>query len=125
MAATTVFVVALMLGAFALVSAGQAWGQRRNVQGAADAAARAAAQVDLAEARSGSLIDPVRATTRATAVADAAGVAVVGLEIGGDGRSVRVTVSGPVSYSFPAPGFPSSMTATGAAQAQRGVLEGG
>jgi len=125
MLATTVFVIALMLGAFALVSAGQAWGQRRHVQGAADAAARAAAQVTLVEARAGSTIDPGSAALRAAAVAAGVGVAVVGVDVAADGRSVSVTVTGGVRYSFPAPGFPTSMTATGLAVAQRGIVAGG
>jgi hypothetical protein len=42
---TTVFVAFLMFGAWALVSAGQQWGARRDAQASAAAAARAGAQV--------------------------------------------------------------------------------
>ena len=125
MLATTVLVVGLMLAAFALICASQAWAERRNVQGAADAAARAAAQVGADEVRSGLAIDPVAAWARAEVVAAGAGVTLVGVTpVGTDG--VTVTVSGAVEYAFPvAAGFPSSMTATGMAVAQVGVVAPG
>ena len=120
---TTVLVAFLMVGAFALVSAGQAWGARRDVQATAQAAARAAVQVSPSEVRGGSVsIDPGLASARAAEVASASGYTV---SISVTGTSATATVSGSVSYAFGGPGFPDSMTATATAQVQRGVFSGG
>ena len=120
---TTVLVAFLMIGAFALVSAGQAWGARRDVQATAQAAARAAVQVSPSEVRGGSVsIDPGLASARAAEVASASGYTV---SISVTGTSATATVSGSVSYAFGGPGFPDSMTATATAQVQRGVFSGG
>lgn len=122
---TTIFVVFLMLGAWALVSAGQQWGARREAQASAAAAARAAAQVAVGEVRSGNVaLNPVAARARAQAVLDASGhdgaVSV-------DGLTVAVVVSRTIDYAFPAPGFDTTVTATATATASRGVQgdEGG
>lgn len=120
---TTILVTGLLLGAFALVSASQAWGHRRDVQATAQAAARAAVQVSPVEVRSGEVvIDPWLASQRAADVATAAGYS-SSVAVAGD--TVTVTVTGDVSYNFESPGFPSSMTATATATIQRGVLTGG
>ena len=119
---TTILVTGLLIGALALVSAGQAWGARRDVQAAAQASARAAVQVSAFEVRGGEVvIDPWLASQRAADVATASGYT-SSVEITGD--SVTVTVTGPVAYNFEAPGFPDSITATATATIQRGVLTG-
>lgn len=123
MVAATAMVVVLMLGAFALIAAGQAWGERRNVQGVADAAARAAAQVSDEEVRRGGGIDPVAAEVRAAAVVGASGAQLGSVQVI-DGWSVRVTVARSIDYAFPTT-LPSSIGATGYAVAQRGVTGGG
>lgn len=119
---TTILVTGLLIGTFALVSAGQAWGARRDVQAAAQASARAAVQVSAFEVRGGEVaIDPWLASQRAAEVAAASGYT-SSVEI--TDTSVTVSVTGPVSYNFAAPGFPDSITATATATIQRGVLTG-
>ena len=121
---TTAFIAVVMLGVFALISASQAWGERRHVQGVADAAARAAAQMDGADARRDFTIDPARATARARAIATSEGVSVDAVAV--DGLAVSVTVTGAVDYAFPGNfGLPTSMTATGSAVAQPGIVTAG
>lgn len=117
---TTAFVAIVMVGVFALISASQAWGERRHIQGVADAAARAAAQLDAADARRAGFIDPGAASARAQAIAAGSGVAVTAVVV--DGQRVTVSVAGPVDYAFPAPGLPGSMSATGSAVAQVGIV---
>lgn len=120
---TTVLVGFLMVGAFALISAGQAWGARRDVQASAQAAARAAVQVSPSEVRGGSVaIDPGLAAARASEVAAASGYSVA---VSVSGTSATATVTGAVDYAFGGAGFPGSMTATATAQVQRGVYAGG
>ena len=120
---TTILVAFLMVGAFALISASQAWGARRDVQATAQAAARAAVQVSPQEVRGGSVaIDPAMATARANEVATASGY---NASIAVSGTTVTATVSGSVSYAFGGAGFPSSMTAPATASVQRGVFSGG
>jgi Flp pilus assembly protein TadG len=122
---TTVFVVFLMMAAWALVSAGQQWGARREAQASAAAAARAAAQVDATEVRGGSVaLDPAAARARAQAVLAASGHAGA---VSVQGLTVSVVVSRSIDYAFPAPGFASSVTASATATAARGVQgdEGG
>lgn len=125
MAMTTIIVVFLMLSAWALISASQQWGARRDVQATSAAAARAAAQVGPDEIRSGVVsIDPVAAEVRASAIFAASGhtgsVAV-------EGVTVTVTATASVSYAFPSPGFPTSVSSSSSALASRGVRgdEGG
>jgi Flp pilus assembly protein TadG len=122
---TTVFVVFLMFGAWALVSAGQQWGARRDAQASAAAAARAAAQVQASEVRGGSVaLDPAAATARAQAVLGASGY---GGAVSVSGLTVTVVASRGIDYAFPAPGFDSSVSASATATATRGVQgdEGG
>lgn len=119
---TTILVTFLLLGAFALVSASQAWGARRDVQATAQAAARAAVQVSPSEVRGGAVvIDPWLASQRA---ADVAAASDYTSSVSVSGITVTVTVTAPVAYNFNAPGFPNSLTATATATIQRGVLEG-
>lgn len=121
---TTAFVAVVMLGVFALIGASQAWGARRQVQAAADAAARAAAQMDPVDARRGVALDPSTASARAHAVAAGEGVSVDAVAV--DGLAVTVTVTRSVDYAFPGNfGLPTSMTATGSAVAQAGIVTGG
>lgn len=120
---TTILVGFLMVGAFALISAGQAWGGRRDVQATAQAAARAAVQVSQSEVRGGTVtIDPGLASARAAEVAAASGYSV---SVRVSGTSATATVTGSVDYAFGGTGFPGSMTATATAQVQRGVYSGG
>jgi hypothetical protein len=122
---TTVFVAFLMFGAWALVSAGQQWGARRDAQASAAAAARAGAQVQPGDVRGGTVsLDPAAARTRAHAVLGESGYAG---SVSVDGLTVRVVVSRSIEYAFPAPGFDSSVTAAATATAARGVRgdEGG
>lgn len=120
---TTILVTFLMLGSFALVAGSQQWSARRDVQAAATAAARAGVQVSAGEVRGGRVvIDPAAAEARARQVTGASGYLST---IRVSGISVTVTVTGPVDYSFEAPGFASTMTATATATVQRGVAAGG
>lgn len=122
---TVVVVAALVIGAWALISASQQWGARRDVQAVASAAARAAAQVTENETRGGSVrIEPALATARATSVLSASGYTG---SVSVNGLSVTVNATGGVAYVFPAPGFPSSLSASATASAIRGVQgdEGG
>lgn len=121
---TTILIAFLMLSAWALVSAGQQWGARRDAYAAAAAAARAGAQADPELLREGIIVDPDGATARAMQVLDAAGYSG---SVVVDGESVTVVVSGGVEYSFPAPGFPVTVTGSATAVAHRGVTgdEGG
>lgn len=117
---TVILMPFLIAGVWALVSGVEAWGHRRDVQGAASAGARAAVQVDSSEVLVGR-IDASAAQRRVDRVLAASGfdgtVAV-------DGWSATVVVSGTVSYALPAPGFPGSMTASSSATALRGVTGG-
>ena len=100
---TTVLIVFLMLGCWALISAGQQWGARRDVQAAAAAAARAGAQVSGVEVRSASAtLDAEAASARAKAVLGSHGLSG---SVSVSGLTVTVTASSGVDYSFPAPGF--------------------
>lgn len=120
----TVLVIFLMVGAWSLVSASQQWNTRREVHAVAAAAARAGAQSDPDTLRSGAVLDPGAATQRAQAILAASGYTGA---VTVDGISVTVTVTGAVSYAFPSPGFPDSVTGTASAIARRGVTgtEGG
>lgn len=125
MTMTTLFVVFLMMSAWALVSASQQWGARREAQAAAAAAARAAAQVTTSEIRSGSVaIDRGAAQGRAQAVLGASGFRG---SVSVDGVSVTVSVTVGVDYAFPSPGFDRSVRGSSTAVASRGVQgdEGG
>lgn len=122
---TTVLVIFLMLASWAVISASQAWGARRDVQAAAAAAARAGAQVGPDEIRHGVVeIDAAAAAGRAQAVLAASGH---GGSVTVRGHTVFVTASRGIGYAFPAPGFPGSMSASASADAVRGVRgdEGG
>ncbi len=120
---TTAFVALVMVGVFSLISASQAWGERRHIQGVADAAARAGAQMDGADARRALTIDPAAAAARANAVAAGTGVTVTAVVV--TGLEVTVNVTGAVDYAFPAPGLPTSMSASGSALAQAGIVSAG
>lgn len=116
---TVVLITFMMIGSWTLLSASQQWGARRDVQAVSSAAARAGAQVTEAEVRGGSVtIDPARARDRANAVLAASGYTG---SVSVSGLTVVVTASGSVDYAFPAPGFPSQLSATSSAVAVRGV----
>jgi hypothetical protein len=69
----TIFVIFLMIGAWALVSASQQWGARREAHGVAASAARAGAQGDPNVLRTGGVLDPDIATERAQQILSASG----------------------------------------------------
>lgn len=121
---TTILVTFLMIAAWSLASASQQWSTRRDVHAVAASAARAAAQGDPLALRSGTVLDPDAAVARAESIINASGYAG---SVAIDGLSVTVTVTAPIQYSFPSPGFPSSVTGTASAVVQRGVngQEGG
>lgn len=121
---TAILIVFLMLSAWALVSASQQWGARRDAYAAASAAARAGAQADPELLRQGIVVDEARATDRAMAVLAASGYS-GSVTIEGD--EVTVTVSAVVAYAFPSPGFPAEVEGSATAVARRGVVgnEGG
>jgi hypothetical protein len=114
----TVLIVALMVGAWALVSASQQWTARRDAYALAAAAARAGAQGDAGALRAGGLLDPDGAVQRANRVLAAAGRTG---SVRVDGAAVAVTVTTDVDYAFPSPGFPHRVTGTASAVAVRGV----
>lgn len=115
---TTILVVFLMVGGWALLSASEQWNARRDAHAVAASAARAAAQGDERSLRSGGVLDPGAAAARAEAILAAGGhsgsVAV-------DGDTVTVTATAPVTYAFPSPGFPRVVSGTATAVAARGV----
>ena len=121
---TAIFVAFLMIGSWALVSASQQWGARREAHAVAAAAARAGAQGDLASIRAGGIVDPVAATARAESVINAAGHTGT---VSVDGTQVTVEVQVHVDYAFPTPGSPTTVTGSATAIATAGVsgLEGG
>jgi len=116
--------ISFLLIAFAsLLSASQAWGERREAQATAAAAARAATQPSPNEIVGGVVaLDPALASGRAQLVLSSAGIAG---SVSVSGQSVTVTATAPVEYAFGAPpGFPSSMTATATADAANQILGG-
>ena len=121
---TTILVVFLMLGAWALVSASQQWSARRDAYGVAASAARAGAQGDPNQLRRGGVLDTLEATARAQSIITASGYTGT-VDITGD--TVRVQITAAVDYHFPSPGFPTTVTGSATAIAQPGVsgTEGG
>jgi Flp pilus assembly protein TadG len=121
---TMVLIVFLMAGCWALVSGSQQWGARRNVQAAAAAAARAAAQIGDGELRNNDGFDSGAAAARAQRVLAASGCSG---SVSIAGNVVTVTATQGVDYAFPAPGFPGAVTGVASANAVAGVRgdEGG
>ena len=121
---TAILIAFLMLSAWALVSASQQWGARRDAYAAASAAARAGAQADPELLRQGIVVDEERAIERAMSVLAASGY---GGSVTIDGDQVTVNVNATVSYAFPSPGFPVEVEGSATAVARRGVVgdEGG
>ena len=121
---TAVFLVFLMLGFWSLMAASQQWNARRDAHATAAAAARAGAQGDPVAIRSGTPLDPSIAMTRAQQVLDASGHSGV---VRVDGLTVTVNVEATIDYAFPAPGFPSTVTGSAAADLVRSIngTEGG
>ena len=117
----TLLIMFLMVGAWALVSASQQWNTRRDVHAVAAAAARAGAQGDPASLRAGTVLDPQQAAQRAQAILAAGGY---NGTVTVDGTSVTVTVTAPVHYAFPSPGFPATVAGTASAAAHPGVTGG-
>lgn len=114
---TVVLLPFLVLATWALVAGVEAWGHRRDVQGAASAGARAAVQVEADEVLAGR-IEPAAAQRRVDQVL--AGYGYSGA-VTVDTWSATVSVSAAVGYGFPAPGFPTLMTASSSATAIRSV----
>ena len=122
---TTVLISFLMLASWALISGAEQWGARRDIQAAASAASRAGAQVTEAEVRGGVVaLDPMLVQQRVDLVLGASGYSGSAVVIDA-GLTVRVVATGPVSYAFPAPGFPASLEATSSSSAVSGVQSGG
>src|SRR3954454_4863700 len=115
---TVIFVAFLMVGCWALVSASQQWGARREAHAVAAAAARAGAQGDVASIRVGVIVDPVAPTARAESVIAAAGYTGT---VWVDGTEVTVSVQVGVDYAFPTPGSPAAVTGSATAVATAGV----
>lgn len=114
-----VMITFLIVAMFSLVSASQAWGERRDAQAVAAAAARAGAQPGPAEIVDGRIqLDPGAVIARAQTVLSASGVSG---SVSVSGSRVTVTATAVVEYAFSAPGFPSTMTATANADAANGV----
>ena len=117
---TVVLIAFLMIGAWALISAGQQWGARRDAYAAAAAAARAAAQADPDLLRAGVIVDEGRAAERAQAVLAAAGytgsVVVDGAAGAGPGGA-------PGACAVPAPGVSAEGTGGAAAAWRRGFRQ--
>lgn len=112
----------LIIAFVSLVSASEAWAERRDAQAVASAAARAAVQPGPDEVVGGVLIlDPAAAQARGQSILSASGHTG---SVQVDGDSVTVVATGTVDYSFGTPGFPSSMTATVTADAANQVLGG-
>jgi hypothetical protein len=126
MPVATILVVFLVIGFWALVSAGQAWTARREAYAVAAVAASAGAQGSLGQLRAGTgaELDPAVATRRALAVLAESGY--VG-SVHVDGQRVTVTITATVRYVLPSPGMPAIVTGAATARAQRGVTgdEGG
>jgi Flp pilus assembly protein TadG len=119
-----IFITFLMIGGWALLSATQQWNARRDAHAVAASAARAGAQGDREVLRSGGVVDPAAATSRAQGILSASGFSG---SVTVDGETVTVTVSASVDYAFPSPGFPSSVSGSASATAIAGVngTEGG
>ena len=120
----TILVVFLMIGAWSLISASQQWVARRDAYAVAASAARAGAQGDPNALRTGGVLDPDSAQSRAQAILAASGYSG---SIAVDGAAVTVTVTAAIDYAFPSPGFPETVTGSSTATARRGVdgTEGG
>lgn len=117
-----VMITFMIIAMISLVSASQAWGERRDSQAVAAAAARAAAQPGPDEIVGGRVqLDPGAASARAQTVLSASGhsgsIAVAG-------TTITVTATGSVNYAFAAPGFPATMTAKASADANNSVFGG-
>lgn len=122
MLVAAILIIFLMSACWALVSGSEQWGARRDAQAVAAAAARAGAQVTAAEVRGGVTIDEGAAQQRASAVLAASGYTGVATV---DGLTVTVVASRGVTYTFPAPGFPGSVTARATSNAVSGVSTAG
>jgi hypothetical protein len=120
----TILVAFLMLGCWALISASQQWNGRREAHAVAASAARAGAQGDFDSIRNGQVLDPDAAVARAQAIIASSGYSG---SVQVEDVIVVVTVTVGIDYSFPAPGFPSSVTGSSTAAATAGVTgsEGG
>lgn len=118
-----IVLISFLLVAFmSLMSASQAWGERRDAQAVAAAAARAAAQPGPDEIVGGRVeLDPGAASARAQTVLGASGHSG---SVSFSGDTVTVTATGSVDYAFAAPGFPSTMTASASADATNSVFGG-
>ncbi len=119
-----IFITFLMIGGWALLSATQQWNARRDAHAVAAAAARAGAQGDREVLRSGGVVDPTAATSRAQGILSASGFSG---SVTVDGETVTVNVSASVDYAFPSAGFPSTVSGSASATAIAGVngTEGG
>lgn len=118
---TTILIVFLMIGCWALLSASQQWNARREANAVAAAAARAGAQGDGAALRSSQVLDPASAAERAHAILTSSGATGT---VAINGATVTVTAHVAVDYAFPSAGFPAIVGGTASATATRGVTAG-
>ena len=127
MLTTLVFLTALVLASFILISASEQWEARRKAAAAAATMARAAAQGDPDLIRAGAKgIDPERARLRVEEVLAALNSGDVDTSYSGriaaiDGALVSTEATATVDYTFPVPGFPRSIDGTAEAEAVRGA----
>jgi hypothetical protein len=115
----------MLVGVWALISAGTAWTTRREAFAVAAAAARAGAQGSSNDLRTGAgVVDGGDAVGRAQAVITTAGYTG---QVVVENQTVTVTVNAPVSYVLAPPGMPTTVTGQATAVARRGITgqEGG
>lgn len=114
---TLVIVAGLSVVVLSFIGAQEGWAVRRDAQLAAEAAARAGAQVDAEQWRSSQTVS-TGAAPQAMAVLASSGyqgtIRVVG-------REVVVTVVAPIHHAFPMPWLPTQTSATATAQLVRGT----
>ncbi len=114
---TLVIVAGLSVVVLSFIGAQEGWAVRRDAQLAAEAAARAGAQVASEQWRSSQTVSPA-AVPQARAVLASSGYEGT---IRVAGREVVVTVVAPIQHTFPMPWLPTRTSATASAQLVRGT----
>ncbi|MDH3302629.1 MAG: hypothetical protein OES24_19190 [Acidimicrobiia bacterium] len=114
---TLVIVAGLSVVVLSFIGAQEGWAVRRDAQLAAEAAARAGAQVGAEQWRSSQTVS-TGAAPQAMAVLASSGYQGT---IRVAGREVVVTVVAPIHHTFPMPWLPTQTSATATAQLVRGT----
>ncbi len=114
---TLVIVAGLAVVVLSFIGAQEGWAVRRNAQLAAEAAARAGAQVTPEEWR-GAQTTPAAAGSQAQTVLNAQGYSGT---VRVSSTEVVVTVVAPIQHTFPMPWLPAEARASATAQLIRGV----